>query len=271
MAGNVDTIWTSTIDQPIDTAAGYSNGVVALNGVVLFPNGGTHNATGASQAAVDADEIIIASGFSGTVGDAGTSWTISADLVRMYGSGGLYYTDGAGVTDFMIIDADTSVVPIVLGGTITRLVVLRGNVTINGTITNLSVSSHTGSNADATVTVNPGGVITNIYQGSGTVKSSSTTAHTIWHMTGGTATRNAGGAITSLRVGTGATMIYKSVTTVTAAEVFGGGTLDFSQLTDGLTVTECVLHPRARLLGVQESGGLVTFTLPVWRLEDAAA
>jgi len=263
----VDTIWKATSAQPVNTAAAWSSGVPLASEVALFPSGGTFDATGASMSTTKVAEIIVDRGFSGVIGSTGTTWTISATLVRFYGSGGFYMTDGTNTTDMVIIDAASPSTPVQLDGSFfTRVIVMRGNVTINGTVTNLSVGSHSGGNADATVTINSGGVVTNVYQQSGTVMSSSTSGHTIWNVNGGTATRNAGGAITNMRIGQGGSMLYRSTSTIAAAELQPGGLLDASQLNDGLTITELVEWPGSTFRGTKASG-ILTLTNE-WDLRD---
>jgi len=268
----VNNTWNAITDTLVNTAASppWSAGTAPANSeVILFPDGNSFSALGASLTSVDLAEMIVARGYSGAIGSSGTPLTISSNLVRMYGSGSLYYTDGGGTTDLLIVDAASPSTVVQLGGaTFTTVILLRGALTINGTVTNLRVGTHSGTNADATCVINSGGgIATNIYQYSGSVTSSSGTAHTIWNMAGGSATRNTGGAITNLTVGAGANMVYKSTSTMASADVGPRGTLDLSQVQGALTITELIEHPQSVVRGAKESG-LITITKR-WELGDA--
>lgn len=204
--------------------------------------------TGLSQAAVDLNSLIVDAPYAQAIGGVGNELTISADLVKFFGSGNFYYKDGNGTTDVMLIHSGAMTNTIQVGGdTITDCTLLRGSVTIAGdlgTMTTLRIGHVTNRESDVDLTVTAGaGALTTVEQGGGVV--SCALAATTWNMAAGTTTYSGSIALTTL-VQKGGYMHYTSTGAITTAWVYGGATLDL--MGGRKTVTNLYRLPGSRVI-----------------------
>ena len=221
------TVWQSA-DGDWDNNASWSGGVPPANGdTVIFPANNSVSVTSNQdgQGAVDLAALLIQPGYVGNIGSSGTHLIISADRIVHEGSGTLFYTDGAGTTDNVIVNAVGNAAAATFSGTsLTRIVVLGGKVTLDGSIAavaNLEVSYVNAMQSDAEVIIENGaGTITTLLMSGGIVSSSAviTTAY----VSGGILIQvSTGGAITTLYC-LGGTVRYNTVSTLGEAQVLAG-------------------------------------------------
>ncbi len=196
----------------------------------------------------DLDALLVEPGYASNIGSSGSELNISADLVKFFGSGDFYYLDGAGTTDVVLIKSGSMSNTIELGGdTITTCTILRGTVTLAGTIgtmATLRVGHVTNRESDAIVTIAAGATAyTAVHQAGGSVTCGSVT--TTWNQNAGVSTYHGAIAMTTLQL-KGGRMNYTSTGTLTTAWVYGGAVLD---LTGGAkTVTTLYILPGGKAI-----------------------
>lgn len=79
--------------------------------------------------------IEIQEGYTGVIGGSGNKMTSSVDTIRHVGSAEFWFDDSAALTDDVFIRATDRNVVVNLGGdTMTNVTILRGNVTLDGTM-----------------------------------------------------------------------------------------------------------------------------------------
>jgi hypothetical protein len=183
-----------------------------------------------NQTAVDLDLLLVEPGYSQNIGADGNELTISTDVLKFFGSGNFYYADGDTTTDLALINSGSMSNSIELGGdTITDCTILRGTVTLAGTIgtmTTLRVGYVTNRESDVKLTIASGATAyTTVYQVGGIVTCAS--AATTWDQSAGTSTFSGSVAMTTLHL-RGGRMHYTSTGTLTTAWVYGGAVLDLS-------------------------------------------
>lgn len=239
-------VWQSSDGDWSNTASWTGATVPISNDVAVFPDNNSVSVTsGLSQAAVDLDALIVHPGYTGDIATSGSHLTISADRVLHEGSGTLYYTDGNGITDLFILNASGGAA-VVSGTSLTRVLAMRGQLTLDASmssLTDLEVSFFNSRASDALVTIENGaGTITNLRMNGGTVVSSAVITNL--YMQGGTLTQeNPAGAITNINQ-LGGRVIYKSASTIALAQIMAG-ILDCGQDARALTITLLRLWPGA--------------------------
>jgi hypothetical protein len=261
------TIWTNGAGTgDLNTAGNWSNGVPGANGIVIFTGKQSSASVTASLAAltaVDVDLIYIDYSYEGSIGNSGAHLDISADKVIQRG-GTLYMTDGAGTTDWFVLDGGTAVLN---GDTFTRVTAISGNLTVQsgiGTITYLEIGPrYAGSRlTDISVSLeSTTDTVTNLLMSGGRLTSLSTITNA-W-VTRGTLTQgyNATGAVTNLYL-LGGTCVYNSNATIAVAYVLAG-TLDLNQDAREKTISLLKVFPAATVLGLNKdqitvtAGGLI--------------
>jgi len=138
-----DVFWLGTTGD-MSTVGNYSDGALPEAGDKLFfvgdyPNPPTSNMD--ALAAIDLDLVHIGKGFTADIGSSGSPLEVSADKVIHQGSGTLYYLDGDGTTDWMVIDSVASGTAAVVAGTITQINAMRGLVQGTSDLTGVAVLS----------------------------------------------------------------------------------------------------------------------------------
>jgi hypothetical protein len=220
----------------------------------------------ATLTAVDADLIEVMRGVTYNIGGSGNHIDISADKVSVRSTAGkLWYKDGAGITDWVVIDS-TSSNPLAhdcfsyTGATITHLDLLRGWGTIESgaTVTAFVVGSEQSGQTEAKLTIDAGATslpLGMVY--SGIVSAS--TAVGIVRIAGGDWTQLIGVPTTVEQYGGRST--WKKSGTITTVYAFANSVLDFTQADGVTTITTLYKHPSARVLGWNpENNGIVVAT-----------
>jgi len=129
--------WIKTVPSPWE-AASFNTGLLpGSNEEVYFD--GTANGdvvSGLNQTAVDLDKLHIKAEYSGTIGAHGNPLIISADTVIHEGTGTLYYQDGGGQTDVILIRSTNLIDAAWLNGaTFDRVRIIGGKVSFGSTFT----------------------------------------------------------------------------------------------------------------------------------------
>lgn len=186
-----ENIWTNVGgDRDIGTAGNWTNAAMPANDDhVKFLSDYTAANSGPNAGMADAAAnhpatVLIDEGYTQDIGASGNDLDFDyvTTVIRHHGSGKLWWKAGGGTTPWIVVNSTaqspTTSVMNVTGATNTRLDVLRGGVTVDGsgTVTNLGVSYNTSPLADANVTLSSGATITNADQTGGTVTSSGTVA-----------------------------------------------------------------------------------------------
>lgn len=244
-----DTIWTNgNADRDHNNAANFSGTVPQGTGTLFYlpdfsaADSGP-NVNMAAHTAVDQDGIFVGEGYTQDIGASGNDMQISADRVWHEGSGKMWFKDGDGTTDQVIVRSTapdpTKSVMNITGATVTKLDVLRGGVEIDGsgTVTNIVVGQITSNASDANLTI-----------------ASSATISTLLEQYGGNTGCNA--AIPTVRMMGG--ILTQATATITTLYVFGG-TVNFNFAG---TITD-VFH-FGGMIDVTLSGGRKTFTNYYW-------
>ena len=205
----------------------------------------------AALTAVDLDYLYVQEGYTRDIGASGSELDISADRVDHFGSGHLWYKDGAGTTDAFTVCSShanpSQAVCTITGATITRLAVLRGGVTVTGTVTNIDVGYKTSPSTDSKLTIGSAATVATLTQWGGVVNSSA--ALTTVSVVGGYLTQSTA-TITTLRVLGGGRVLYKfGGGTIADCILAAGAILDLSQATGQVTITNLWKHPDARIIG----------------------
>lgn len=233
------------------------------NDIAIIPASSAQAIAGSDESAVDLDALLVEAGYLANIGSSGSELNISADLVKFFGSGNFYYLDGAGITDLVLINSGSMSNAIELGGdTITACTILRGTVTLAGTIgtmANLRIGHVTNRESDVILTIAAGATAYTVVDQAGGVVTCGSVA-TTWNQSAGTSTYHGAIAMTTLNL-KGGRMSYTSTGTLTTAWVYGGAVLD---LTGGAkTVTDLYLLPGSE--AIYDSSLVTVTTLHDWR------
>lgn len=259
----IDIVWTSadgnvTATSSYDTAATPAN-----NDSLLLPSTNSQSMTTnmAGLTAIDLDVLFVDKGYGGAVGADGTPFEISSDLAKMFGGQPFHYKDGGGTTDLVIIRcANASTVVTLDGDTLTKVIILRGNVVIKsstGTIADLEIGWVANRQSDANVTIEAAGTV----------------AITNLRMWGGIVANNAAATTAIINGG----ILTQDIATITTADVYSGlfnynfagtiatlnlrgGTTDFTLNDKTKTVTNTNRFPNSEF---KFDDTLTTFTNPV--------
>lgn len=173
------------------------------------------------QGAVDLDSLIVGSSYTANIGASANALTISADLVKFFGSGQFWYADGAGITDEMhIVAANPGTLVNIGGATVTLLQALRGTLTLTGTITSLLLGYKNNINTDVIATLTAAAGTTGLVdQWGGSLTASN--AITEYHKSGGSLAVADAGSMTTMYHKAGVTE-WTSTGTVTTLHAMGG-------------------------------------------------
>lgn len=242
----IDLKWTSA-DGNVTAAGSYSpSGTPGNNEGLSLPSTNSQSLTTnlAGLTAIDLDLLYVDKAFGGDVGADGTPFEISANLVRFFGGQAFHYKDGGGTTDLMIIKAASSNTVITLDGdTITKVIVLRGNVTLKssmGTVTDLEIGWVNSQQNDANVTTQGGGAlaVTNLRMSGGQLASNAAVTNAV--ICGGNITQDIA-TVTNMDIYSGF-FDYRFAGTIALLNLRGGKT-DFSQTDLQKTVTNTNRFP----------------------------
>lgn len=180
--------WVSTTGDWSNTA-GWHNADVpdSTDSALLCDNDAVAVTAGLSQGAIDLAQLMIVN-FPNDVGASGGPLIIGATTFQILGdTGNVYIQNDSGSANTWFINSNNRTAAAVLTGsaTYTRVVVIRGAVTITGgTITLLQVGYDTNPNRDAVVTLS-GCTVGTIEQSGGTINAT-TSAIGVHHKSGGT-------------------------------------------------------------------------------------
>lgn len=228
----------------------------------------------------DLDVLTVDKGFSRLVATSGTPLQISTKLLRMYGSSGFYFEgDDDGTTakpiDDVLIDCAPNT-PVELGTASGSHADQDYEDTITVRSGNVTLKTNCDLNAACKVFVDGAGATLNISDGmpnpvvslivtAGLVKSAGeiTTATLL----GGTLIQDTS-LLTTVFVGPGATFVLNH-TACTNIFVFGGGTVDFTQMSrDFKDVALMYLYKGANVIGQFQQGGFTASPVNVTTLFD---
>jgi hypothetical protein len=126
--------WIANLDGSWATTTNWSTGSVPVsNDIVIFDSRHNGNVTGGlNQTAVDLDSLHIMAGNTSQIGNNESDpLIISADSVRHYGSGTLFYQDGDGTTDLIRINSPNMVKAAWLSGTLGYVAAIDGSIILN--------------------------------------------------------------------------------------------------------------------------------------------
>lgn len=124
--------WIAQTPSSWSAASFDTNLLPANNEKVVFDGTGQGSVIGGlNQAAVDLDLLQVDPEYTGNIGQTGNPLIISADEVVYQGGGSMWYQDGSGITDLMIVESANYIDAVSLSGaTITRLRTIDGRVNI---------------------------------------------------------------------------------------------------------------------------------------------
>jgi hypothetical protein len=209
----------------------------------------------ASLTAIDLDLGMVGEGYTQTIGGSGSELDISADLWIYRGtSGKLWLKDGAGTTDYVLVDS-TAADPLnhdcvaLTGATFTHVNAIRGKVTLltGVTVTTLNAGA-IGASPQSHVVINAGTITVttaNLY--SGLVTNSQALATVNIH--GGAWTQSLGVlGSTALHVHAGRCNLNVAGT-YTNVHVYPGAILDLSQDGSRKIITNFYEHKGATIIG----------------------
>ncbi len=259
----INIIWSSTTGNVTATAS-YSTAALPVdNDSLSLPSVITQALTTnlAGLTLIDLDLLYVDGQFGGAVGTDGTPFEISADLIKFFGGQAFHYKVGSVDSDLMIIRANAPGTIITLDGdTITKVIVLRGNVTLKssmGTVTDLHIGWVDNRQNDANVTLQGDGTlaVTNLKMGGGQLSSNAAVTNTV--ICGGNMTQDIATA-TNVDIYDGF-FNYNHGGTVALLNMFGGKT-DFSQTDSQKTITNSNRFPNSEFLFNEDT---TTFTNPV--------
>jgi len=214
-----------------DTGGNWSGAAKpGANDTAIFPASNTQAVTSGhtDENGVDVDLLWIQEGYDAAIGGSGSELYISADKVVHEGGGALWLKAGDTVTDEVIINATSAsagMTNATLNGTgttdYTAITVLRGNVTIGGTLSNvttLTIGKRTNPVGDAIVTQSSGSTVVTVWQygGSYTTDSAITTCNLI------NGVINQDTATTTTLNQFGGTFNYLFGGTITTVNLYGG-------------------------------------------------
>lgn len=185
------------------------------------------NTTMNGLTAVDLDLLQVQTGYTEAIGTTGDPFQISADKVEHYGVNTLYYKDGDGTTDHILVDVARSIATSQLslelsGATTTLLSLVRGyaSVLASSTITTMHIGQFGMATPETKLLVSTGCTLTTARAFGGTTTSSSTVT-TVEVFAGATWTQNTA-AITTLYVFPGARVNLQFTGTYTTIYHYGG-------------------------------------------------
>lgn len=185
------------------------------------------NTTMTGLTAVDADLIQIQTGYTEAIGTTGDPFKISADKVEHYGPNTLYYLDGDGTTDHILVDVSRTVSSGQLslelsGATTTLFSLIRGyaSVLASTTITTMHIGQIGFATPETRLTIATGCTLTTGRAFGGTVTCSSAVTG-LEVFAGSTWTQNTA-AITTLYVFPGARVNLAFTGTYTTVYHYGG-------------------------------------------------
>lgn len=199
--------------------------------------------------------------FGGTIGTDGGAVECSPVLLKMFGGQELHFKDGGGTTGLVIINCvSPSTIVTLDGDTVSKIIVLRGNVTIKssfGTLVDLEVGWVNNRTSDATVTIQAGvsTAITNLRASGGVINSNSVITNVI--IDGGRYTQDIATA-TNVDIYSGL-FNYNFAGTIASLNMRGGIT-DFTQNDLSKVVTNGNRFPGSTFKFDQD---VTTFTNPI--------
>lgn len=243
------TYWTGAASERADLTGNWTNGVpVAADDYGIFDRGSVNVDPSLGDIAAFG-KMIIRPGYQGKIGASGNKMTTSITEVIHEGTAELWLDDAAGTTADVYIRCASSNVVIQLGGdTMTNITLLRGNVTLDGTLgvcalLQIGYVSSLMTDVKCSI-VNNGNAVTLCRQWGGTVTTNKTItaldmrdgSHKVPVNTSGvlTTVRQSGGRIENFGVGT-----------IGELHV-GPGTFDLG--VQAKTITKSRLYPRGMLL-----------------------
>lgn len=260
-----DLYWTGGTSGDINVAANYSTAAIPVgNDRLFFTTNGTFapNVNMAALTAVDLDLLYVGPQFTQDIGTSGAPLDISADKVIHQGSGCLYYKDGGGTTDWLIVDSPNMTLAAKLTGTtISHIHVVSGAVKCDASLGAVALAR---IDQNAHVTWEAGaGTITALWMDGGVMTNSAVVTTGI--VTGGVLTKETEEIVT-LWLGNG-TVVYNAPTTtgtITTAYVGARGKLNLLGNALAKTITTLYTQPGATLLYRSD---LHTFTTS-YRMDD---
>ena len=153
-----------------DATTSWSLGSVPVNAEDVLVDRGNYAIPGFDASAVDLTSLRIGAGFTGTLGSAAVPMQINAVTTHITGSQGCYLKGATGkLLQNIIIDKRYAVdTPVQIGGYVTTIDILRGNVTLAGDIntdstSNVYIMHHGNIMNDVKVVVDAGALITNLH------------------------------------------------------------------------------------------------------------
>ncbi len=127
-------VWNGSTGDLTD-ANNWVGGVVLGAGDVAIFNRGSQDVDPSLGNIAAFDGLEIQPGYTGTIGGTGNKMTSSVALVRHVGNAELWFDDAAGTTvDVYIRATDRNVIVNLGGDTMTNVTLLRGNITLDGTM-----------------------------------------------------------------------------------------------------------------------------------------
>lgn len=234
-------VWSGATNGDINNTGNWVGGAVpGASDVAVFNQGSQDADTNVtSPTAASWTGLTITSGYTGNIGSSGNKLTVSlTGAVKHSGSGQLWLEDSSGTTGDVFIYTGSANTVVDLGGnTMTNVNILRGTVTLAGTmgvITRLTIGRG-GAIGDATVTFTSGmSAVTKCIMASGTATLNSTI--TTLEMAGGrlTAPVASSGTLTNV-IQTGGVVKYHTTNTITDLYTVGGS---FELGDDEMTVSQ---------------------------------
>ena len=293
-SGTVSTATTISASGPnhFTTAANWSGATVPVDSDdIVIDSGNVDILYGLAQSAVSPASITITQGYTGRIGlarinqdDTTYAYTEYRDRFLALGTSGDAITqaltigagDGNGSNRINIDSGSGQCILVVLNsgaGELTGVpaiswkgthasntaAISKGSIGIaydagdTATVATLNVGYRTNQAGDSSVVCGTGVTLTTINQSGGTLETNS--AVTTCNLSGGVWSHLAG-AVTTANIDGGACR-YRATSTMTTANIGGGGELDFRQDPRARTVTNCDLNQGATL---RDPTGTVTFT-----------
>ena len=251
-------IWQST-DGDVNAAGSWSDGIPTANDDCFISGSQAATTNMAALTAIDLDSFQILPDYTAAWGGSGNQFQISCGSVihRGAATSQLWWLDGGGLTDHMLIDCPNMTNAANVDGTsVTRLTCIRGKTTIAGSaalMARLEIGYQTNRSGDAVVVATAGGGgITLLNQDAG--KFTSDVAITTANVSGGKLIQDTA-AITTLNL-TGGTVDYRH-SALTTVEVHDGAILDMTNVTVPTTVTTVYVYPGGKVFA---DTNIVTFT-----------
>jgi len=251
----------STANNWIDLATGVAALAAPITGDSCFFNRTSDAVTaGLSQAAVDLVTLAFGPGFTGSIGAIGTSLSIGVTTQLTYAARCSICNITAGTNGIALASVGGSGTVSLTGGTTTLLVVgPSGNVSVGASAVVTGLDNSGGVQADA------GTAFTTTKCGAGTLVSARNLG-TLYAGGQGTTVRATGAAtLTAGYILGGSRLNWNSTGTITAAEIFAGGTGDARGAILGFTITTKTVHPGASYAWDSESVNVTVGTTKDYR------